>query len=239
MAKKKHIDGFESAKGNEKGKGTGKGKKKSSENGEEQEVKKKAFKMTEGRQKTMNSFGIIMSRYSELKDSQIENWRRECGMRRKYSIKSGRLITKPRLYYNYINLNLYEIGEPPACDVPHYGEAQKWNDFIFEFISEGKKQDMILHTGTEIEKDSKFILSATHSIKMGHRRLDKSWFKKIDVIDSNFKTGTSILAQYLRIFKKIDKDMYKIAFKYRAVNRISGMSGPEYVFEMYSDINNR
>ncbi len=40
------------------------------------------------------------------------------------------------------------------------------------------------------------------------------------------------MAQYLRIFKKIDKDKYKIAFKYRAINKISGMSGP-------ADINNR
>jgi hypothetical protein len=71
--------------------------------------------------------------------------------------------------------------------------------------------------------------------QMEGRYMDDAWYKKIAVIYSRFKPGDSILEKYLSVHNEIEKDAYKICFKYRAVHRMSGLSQSPNYFKVYFD----
>lgn len=181
----------------------------------------------------MVSFGSTSRGYGQLTDGQIEVWNHAAKVFLLRSIGKKKIIKDGRSLYHYINLNLYEIGEPPLILPPVFENPQIYSDIKFEFIKKSKKTDIKLYLNPEIKEETKIILSATPCLSKGKHRVKDSWFKKIKVIGSKFKSGDSLMADYLSIFKTVDKDAYKICFKYREVHKRSGISHFAKNFNMY------
>ena len=132
-------------------------------------------------------------------------------------------------------MNLVEIGEPLRADPPGFLNPQIFINVRFEYINKDGKADIRMHLGEEIKEDTKIIISATEPLGRGKRKVDDSWYKKIGVVGNEFKSGDSILAQYLQLYKDMKDDFYKICFKYREVHKISGISNFDRTFKMYSE----
>lgn len=195
----------------------------------------KEFIKTEGRARTMDSFAVRISGWNKLTDSQIDVWEDRARALRLRSIGQRTIIQTGRELHNYINLNLHEIGEPPRIYAPNFDYPQYILNMTAQFIKESEPPDIRLDFKTEIQENTRIIIYATHSLKRGQRQVENSWYKKIGVIGSEFKSGDSILARYLRVFDTILPEMYKISFKYREVHKISGISNLERPFVMYSE----
>ena len=199
---------------------------------------KKDFKFTDGRKRTNETFGGLAGEYRKLTDEKLDSWDNKAKM---FSIKSiGRSakIKNGRTFFYYVNLNLLEIGEPIKYDAPKFLYPQYIINVRFEFIKEVGNKEIKLYFDKGLEEDTKIILSATEPMGMGKRRIDDSWYKKICVIGNEFMPGDSILARYLQVYKDMNEEFYKICFKYREVNKKSGISGNIKVFSMYSEPEN-
>ena len=75
-------------------------------------------------------------------------------------------------------------------------------------------------------QESKLILYSTLCLLNGRSKLKTTDYRKITVLDNNFKSCTYIRKAYFNIFKEIDENMISIYFKYKTV--INGVaSDPE------------
>ncbi len=132
-------------------------------------------------------------------------------------------------------MNLQIIGEPIKLEPPSFDYPQYITNIKISYINKKGKQDIRLLFNPEINKDTRIILSATRPLNKGKRYIDNSQFRQIAIIGDEFKSGCSVLAQYLTVYNYLEEDFYKISFKYREVNRISGISNMERQIVMYKD----
>ena len=190
---------------------------------------------TDGRKESNDKFAYTTVKWSSLSDKQIEGWNRAAMDYNLKSSKRNNVMKTGRAFFNHVNRNLKEIDEPQITNAPDRIRPQYILDFRFEFVKKGKKRDIIVKFNPKIDEDSKIIIYATHSLMMGQHYVDNAWYKKIAVIDSQFNTENSILAQYLRVFSDIEEDMYKIQFKYREVHKKTGITNLRRTYKMYSD----
>ena len=141
-------------------------------------------------------------------------------------INKSKVEVKVRAYdlFKKVNRNLIEIGEPPIFDAPKKVYPKQFRTVDVDIYAVDKIDDLILHFTPAIHKDTKIIISASSSQNPGRNSPKKHVYKQIVVIDSNFKTGSSFLEAYLSVYKRNVKDTFRIAFSFRPVSKISGLS---------------
>lgn len=134
------------------------------------------------------------------------------------------IVTGYSLFY-YLKRNLQEIGEPLTNKVPLITSgAQFIPNFMVEIKKNKKKPNLKLYMGDNIDTNNKLIIYATHSVPGGICRAKDSWYRKISVLDSSFKQGNYITTDYLNVFKSIDTEAMSIFFKFKTVDKRSGMA---------------
>jgi hypothetical protein len=196
---------------------------------------KKKFKKTKGRIRTYELLGDLALEWGKLSDEQIEQWNRAAKMRGIKSIYKKQNIKTGRGLFISLNRRKQEIGEKISYDIPNITKPQELNDFwIEERIIKGKR-DLVLYFEPAIDNKTKVMISATMPLTKGKGYTDRSWFKEIGYIDSSFKPGDSILELYLRKYKRISQDAYKIHFKVKEVDRACGLSHSPKEFRLYLD----
>jgi hypothetical protein len=128
------------------------------------------------------------------------------------------------LFY-YLKRNLQEIGEPinTKVDAHSFSVQHIFNNTV-ELNEFRKKQGLQLHLGAAIDENTKMIVYATHSLQGGLSKPKESWYRKIGVYDTRFKTGSYITADYLDVFEAIDMNKISIWFKFKTIDRRSGFA---------------
>jgi hypothetical protein len=193
---------------------------------------KKKFKKTQGRVKVMESFGNSGRGWGGLTELQMDQWDMKAQLYGLKSTSSRKVMKKGYVLYNYVTLNLQEIGEPRISNAPNLDHPDLLEDVRFEFINKENIKDIRLYFKKPISENTKVIISATKTLSKGQRRVDDSWYKKIGVIGSEFLSGDSIMARYLLRYKTMDETIYKIHFEYREVNKKSGISSFVRTYKM-------
>ena len=196
------------------------------------------YVQTDGRKGSNDKFADTTVKWGTLSDKQIDGWNRAAMDYNLKSAKRNNVMKTGRSFFNHVNRNLQEIEEPQIATAPDRIRPQFILDFGFEFVKKGKKKDIIVKFDPKIDDNTKIIIYATNSLMRGQHFVDNGWYKKIAVIDSEFMSGNSILAQYLRVFNDIEENMYKIQFKYREIHKKTGLANPKRVYKMYSDTEN-
>ena len=193
---------------------------------------KKKYVKTEARENVNGSFGNSGRGWGKLTEIQMDLWDTRAIQLNLRSLTTRVFMTKGYVLYNYCTLNLQEIGEAPIKDAPGQDYPEFLKDVWFEFVNNEGKKDIKLYFKTPIHPDTKVILSATKTLNKGQRYVDKAWYKKIGVIDNEFMSGDSIMAQYLLKYKDMDESKYKIHFEYREVNKKSGITNFARTYKM-------
>ena len=134
------------------------------------------------------------------------------------------IATGYSLFY-YLKRNLQEIGEPLTNKVPSLTKGVQYiADFNVELKKYRGKQGLKLTMRSEINKNTKLIVYATHSVPGGIGKPNNSWFRKISILDSSFKQGSYITSDYLNVFKSIDMNAMSMFFRFKTVDRRSGLA---------------
>jgi hypothetical protein len=131
------------------------------------------------------------------------------------------------LLFIHLNRNLLEIGVPMISDLNSLGLAsnlQHIHDFRIEIKKYRSKPGLRLFADSVIEPNTKVIIYATPSIQGGIGTPKDCWFRKISVIDSDFKYGSYITSDYLRVFGSIDTKAMSIFFRFKTVDKRSGFA---------------
>ncbi len=142
--------------------------------------------------------------------------------------KPAKIVDGYSLFY-YLKRNLQEIGEPLTKEVKGLTlGVQHIYDIRVELKKFRGKQGLRLFIGDKIDENTKLIVYATHSLGGGIGKPNESWYRKISVLDSKFKSGSYITTDYLKVFKSIEMDKISIYFRFKTVDKISGLaSNPE------------
>jgi len=158
----------------------------------------------------------------------IDRWAAQPSLR---SMCSPAKITDGYSLFYYFKRNLQEIGEKITKEVViTYLPVQHLTDFKVEWHKFRKQTGMRLFIDPILDENTKLIIYATHSIPGGIGKPKPSWYRKKKVIDNKFISGSYITADYLKIFKEIDKETMTIYFRYKTIDKRCGLaSNPEVV----------
>ncbi len=141
---------------------------------------------------------------------------------------SGKKLKDGQLIFLSYNGFLQEIGEPINKDAPVLEDPQYFTYVSLDIANKGGKGEMILHFKPAIDSSTKLIIYSTAGLNTGKPEIDKRYFRKICVLDSNFISGSNILAQYLCIFKEIPSKGKVVGLKVLPVNKRCGKIGLAY-----------
>ncbi len=138
-------------------------------------------------------------------------------------------VSTAYLLFFYLKRNLQEIGESIDTKITGVERGVQYiNEFRVELNRYRGKPGLKLFFKPDIDKETKLIVYGTPCLPGGRSKPKTSDYRKITVLDNNFKSGTYITKAYLNIFKEIDEEMMSIHFKFKTVNKISGVaSNPE------------
>ena len=183
-----------------------------------------------GKQTSKQRHSNVNYLWWRLTPNQVKGWKDLASTMTR--INKSKVEVKVRAYdlFKKVNRNLIEIGEPPIFDAPKKVYPKQFNYVDVDIYAVDKIDDLILNFKPAIHKDTKIIISASSSQNYGRNSPKKHIYKQIAVIDSNFKSGSSFLEAYLSVYKDNRKDTFKIAFSFRPVSRISGLSVPPVSF---------
>ena len=180
--------------------------------------------------KERNRFATLNIEWSNLSYEQKIGWfklSQDSSIKRSGSNK--KLIDGQLLFLSY-NGFLQEIGMPINKDVPELKQPQLSISFNLEATNNDGKREMLFHLEDPIQENSKVILYASGPLKTGTPKIDERYLRKISVIDSEFVSGSSILARYLLVFKEIPQKGQVMGFKALPINKECGKPGLGYAF---------
>jgi hypothetical protein len=136
----------------------------------------------------------------------------------------AKIATGYSLFY-YLKRNQQEIGEPLTNTVPTLiNISTPIINFSIELRDYRIKKGLRLFMGKAIDDNTKVIVYATHSVAGGIGKPKDSWFRIIKVLDAKFKSGSSITKDYINIFKAIDTTAMSIFFRFKVVDKNSGLA---------------
>jgi hypothetical protein len=139
----------------------------------------------------------------------------------------GKIIDDGMVLFLSFNRNLQEAEEPYVRIAPSYPVfPPSLFDTSIEIQLEETAIDIIFYNNTQIDKDTKVIIYATPILTSGKIEINKRLYRKIGVIDSDFKKGDSICEFYFDVFNEIPEEGDEISFIFKSVNRNIGTVSP-------------
>ena len=170
---------------------------------------------------------LIKSYSTCLSDEQYVAWK-QFSLNFKRTNSSGTEYTLgARDVYVSCNSNLMQVGLPMIYDAPQNIKPQDFSNFTLETFVENGLMNLNLFFKPEIDKDTRILIFATHDLKNCISYFKPNWFRRIGYIDSNFKSGDSVLSIYQSRFQYPAPQNYKIAFHLRPISAISGVASSE------------
>ncbi len=179
---------------------------------------KKRTYITPGQKKGMNIWGYISSVYDTFTEKEAIWWAqaaRDRDIRRLYT--KERHLDGRNLFFS-VNMKILDLELPIVRTLPRFTHAQSFNKFDIELVEEGKKQDIILKFEPEIEADTVMKITASGGVKENLTFIHPNLYKRIGLLDSNFKSGDSLMKLYLKYYKKLPERGLKIGFEIEVAN---------------------
>lgn len=177
-----------------------------------------------GQLKQMDYMDFVSKTYSKLSEEEAGWWRQWASypeVRNLYT-KKGHL--EGRNLFFAVNMKRIETGEPLILSKPDFGNAQMFDKIKIDIVSVNNKRDIILDIFPEIEENTKLIIRATEGVQDNILSIHASEYKKICILDSGFRSGSSIKEFYLSVHKTMPGKDKKIVFLVTSVNRDCGSS---------------
>jgi len=187
--------------------------------------RKKKNNHTKPRVKTESRFKELSHIWTGLSISEKRAWFDLFTSGHKFKNKKEEDIADTRNLFISLNLTKQEIEEPINRTAPAYADSQNLFSAEVEMLLKDGNLSMNLHLLTEIEPDTKVIIYATPSITNPSKYINKRNYRSITVLDSNFVSGSSILDPYLKVFGKTGGVGEEFGFKWRPVNKHTGIRG--------------
>ena len=122
-----------------------------------------------------------------------------------------------------INRTLVEIKEPFIFDPPKKVYPLQFKFFKVEITASDKLDDIRIFFKPNIPENVKVMVFASYQMKMGMNSTKKHFYRKIAVIDSTFKSGSSLLEHYMYAYQDYRFSTAKIAFRFVPVSKLSGL----------------
>ena len=206
------------------------GPKKTEKPEEPKKQDKRTTKKTKLQVMEREKFSSLLREWNKLEYEKKLEWlksAKESGVIR--SGKGKEIVEGQQLFMSY-NGYLLQIGEtinlkPPIIKDPSF--IFKLN-FDIENNKSGKKMNFNFEPA--LDKDTKAIIYSTKALNIYGTNIDKKYFRSIAVLEPEFMSGGSILAQYLLLFKKLPKKGEVIGLKVLTVNRQCGKPSLPYAF---------
>jgi hypothetical protein len=186
---------------------------------------KKKNHHTKPKQKTERRLGDVSKIWTSLTIAERRTWFMLLQGSDVFKNTDNKKITEARYLFISINRNLIEIGEPIKLRAPVYAYPQLMFLAKFEMVLKGKKLYIQVHLLNKIEEDTKVIVQATPSLINPSESVNPRLYRSITVLDSKFKSGSSIKKEYLKVFGKIGGVGEEFSFRYITVNKNSGVKG--------------
>ena len=177
-----------------------------------------------GQLKQMDYMDFVSKIYSTITEEEANWWRQYAGygdMRRLYTKKNH--LDGRNLFFA-VNMKRLEIGEPLILSIPNFNLPQEFEKIKIDIVSINNKRDIILDISSEIEEKTKMIIYATEGVLDNRLSIHPSEYKKICILDSGFRSGSSIKDFYLSVYKTMPGKDRKIVFSVTSVNRDCGSS---------------
>ena len=186
--------------------------------------------------KSRERFYYVMSHWSLLRDRQMIAWNKVAANFSNTDKLGNTFTYYGREMFQRFNRNLFEIGEKIRLDPPQNLKVQNFKSFSVELIQEGYEiKDILLHIKPKIAKDMSILIFATYPVKHGRLFINPDKYCIIGSIDSDFKSGKSILPLYQSVYLNPKDTYFKIGFKFKPVNRESGIPGVMLEYISHSD----
>ena len=203
---------------------------KKDKNEDEKKPDKRITKKTKLQVIEREKFSSLLREWNKLTYENKLEWlkaAKESGVKR--SGKGKEIIEGQQLYMSY-NGFLQQIGEPINLKPPVIKEPSFIFklDFDIENSKSGKK--MNFHFKPALDKETKAVIFSTAALNIRGTKIEQRHLRKIAVLDPEFMSGSSILAQYLRVFKKLPQKGEVIGLKVLTVHRQCGKPSLPYCF---------
>jgi hypothetical protein len=184
------------------------------------------YVITPAKEKSWLDFKKSQSPWALLNMEQVKGWN-ALGKSLLHRDRVGNIIPyRGRDIFNKVNRNLLEIGEPFLLNPPRKIYPEPLSNPDAELFANDKEpitiNDIKVYFDKPISKNTKYIIYATAHLRPGINVPKPGWYRKIKVIDSGFKSGSSIFYDYLSVFKKSIDGTFRIALLFKPVSRISG-----------------
>jgi hypothetical protein len=162
--------------------------------------------------------------WAKCTPAQVEAWTEFAKDFKRIDRSKTEVACRPVDIFRKINRNRWEVNEPFIFNPPKKIYPNQFTSIDFEIIASDKIDDLKVYFKPKIEKGTKIMVFVSRMLKYGENSSKKSFYKKIGWIDSNFKSGDSILDKYLSVYKLNTRNTFKLAFKFKPVSIISGLS---------------
>lgn len=181
--------------------------------------------ITPGQKKGMNIWAYISGEYDTLTEQEALWWvnaGRNRYVRRLYTKEKH--IDGRNLFFS-VNSGVLNIGDEIVKKLPEFKHAQTFSKINVELVEKRKKKDIILTFEQEILHETVLIIHATKGVKEVLTYINPNKYKRIGIIDREFKSGDSIMEMYMNYYKTLPEQGLKIGFLLTPVNRECGHVG--------------
>ena len=198
--------------------------------------KKKKYVRTQGdiktrstkpKKRTLNLQTYLNEAWNCLSREEKLSWTRLLKSNHIFKNSKGKEIQTAKGLFSSLNRNLQEADEPTISFAPALpGIIQNEISMEMEILIKGKRLDISLYIHPGIEEWTKYILYATPVLTTAAEFPDKRLFRRIKAIGFEFKSGSSIKKDYLKVFKKMPELGEEISLQYKGVSRECGNTIP-------------
>ena len=181
-------------------------------------------RQTVSKKKSKDKYAYVRQLWAQLTPAQHQQWLKFAETFIRVDNDGNEFQKRAYDIFRTVNRNLIEINEPITMTPPPKVYPELIDSLIVKITASSTLEDIQVFINTSIPQNTKYIIFASPNMSLGRNSTKKHFYKEIAVIDSSFISGTSFLKEYISAGLNFMPPTFKIAFRYRAVSTISGLS---------------